>query len=62
MGSLDDALRLSLALLQQAGPNQIASEMVKEGIDIEHAVGDADYKICMSACLSATGKPVQRLF
>jgi len=27
--------------------------MVKEGISVEHAVGDADYKIYKLACLSA---------
>ena len=37
--------------------NLLAGEMVKEGITVEHADGDADYKICMSACQSATTKP-----
>ncbi|KAK3713858.1 hypothetical protein QZH41_001887 [Actinostola sp. cb2023] len=42
---------------KQALINLLASDMVKEGIDVEHAVVDADYNICMSAFPSATGKP-----
>jgi len=30
---------------KQALINLLASEIVKEGIDVEHAVGDADYKM-----------------
>ena len=38
---------------KQALIQLLAAEMVKEGISVEHAVGDADYKICKLACLSA---------
>jgi len=42
---------------KQALINLLAEYMVKTDIDVEHAQGDADYKICMLACLSATKKP-----
>ena len=42
---------------KQALIQLLAAEMVKEGISVEHAVGDADYKICKLACLSAAEKP-----
>lgn len=43
---------------KQALIQLLAAEMVKEGISVEHAVGDADYKICKLACLSAAEKPM----
>ena len=42
---------------KQALIQLLAAEMVKEGISVEHAVGDAEYKICKLACLSAAEKP-----
>lgn len=38
---------------KQALINLLAEDMVKAGITVEHAEGDADYQICMLACLSA---------
>lgn len=35
----------------------LADNLVKAGITVEHAEGDADYKICMLACISAIKKP-----
>lgn len=42
---------------KQALINLLAEEMVKADITVEHAEGDADYKMCMLACQSATTKP-----
>ena len=35
----------------------LAEQMIKVGIAVEHANGDADYKICWSACFHAREKP-----
>jgi len=35
----------------------LAGYLVKAGITVEHAEGDADYKICILACLSSLTKP-----
>ena len=48
---------LANASNKQALINLLAEDLVKEEITVEHAEGDADYKICMLACLSATKKP-----
>ncbi|KAG0713878.1 hypothetical protein GWK47_015218 [Chionoecetes opilio] len=42
---------------KQAFINLLAEQMTKADIAVEHAKGDADYKICMSACLHAKEKP-----
>lgn len=42
---------------KQALINLLAGEMVKSNIAVEHAEGDADYKISMLACFSASTKP-----
>lgn len=42
---------------KQAFINLLAEQMTKADIAVEHATGDADYKICMSACLHAKEKP-----
>ena len=36
----------------------LADEMSRAGIHVEHATGDADYKICQRACAYALGSPV----
>ena len=42
---------------KQAFINLLAEQMTKADIAVGHATGDADYKICMSACLQAKEKP-----
>ena len=42
---------------KQALIHLLADGMSKGDITVEHAEGDADYKICMLACLSTTANP-----
>ena len=42
---------------KQALNNLLAAEMTKAGISVEHAKGDADYLIALSACASSVMKP-----
>ena len=43
--------------IKQTFINLLAEQMTKDDIAVEHAKGDADYKICMSACLQAKEMP-----
>ena len=42
---------------KQAFINLLAEYLAMAGVTVEHAEGDADYKICTVACLSAITKP-----
>ena len=61
--SLDMRLTMTKKAFLANGSNKqalidvLAVEMAKADIIVKHSVGDADFKICMLACSSATSKP-----
>ena len=42
---------------KQALINLLAGELLKEGVDVKHADGDADFTICKMACCFSTERP-----